>query len=179
MAISTSPREIDRKLHRVVREADSSLYSTAIALGRAIETANLPEFAYQRGRDTVYANADTISTYVLYARDIRLLDGDLNATRGKGDIRSLDNFQQWLSDAVVRYLRDNNASLEQIQAAVASLLSSTPHQLPTLDNLYKILRSPPPRHSLRMSLKVLSLLRPRALKLQSRRLVIIPSIVSS
>lgn len=172
MPTVTGSREIDRKLYRIVREADSSLHPTAIALGRALEKAEAAEFAYQRGRKTEYATANTVAEYVLYARDIGLLNGDLDVTRQKADVRSLENFQQWLGDIVIRYLRDNNASIDQLQSAVDSLLSSTPRELPTVDNVYKTLKSPPPKHTFRLSLKVISFLRPKALRLRSRRLII-------
>ena len=117
MPAVTSSREIDRKLHRIVHEADSAQFRTALALGRKIEGGRHPEFAYHRAGRTEHANAITVAQYVLYAKYIGLLSADLEAARPKEDIRSLDAFQRWLGDVVLRFLRANNASLDDIRDA--------------------------------------------------------------
>src|SRR5688572_13396193 len=154
MPAATSQREIDRKLHRIVRLADSSQYPTAISLGRALAKEKSPEFAYQRAGKTEHSSASTISHYVSFSVDIGLLDGDFAPTRAKSDFRALESFQGWLADSVLVYLRANNASLEQIKGAVEFLLSTHPRQLPTLDSIHKTLNSPPSKDNLRRSLNV-------------------------
>jgi hypothetical protein len=176
--LPSSVTEIDRKLHLIVRHAEPAQYSTATALGRAIAGENCTEFSYQRGGRTEFASSDTVASYALYAREIGLLTDDFQSARPKSDIRSLGNFQQWLSDVSFAYLQSHGASIEQIAASVRELISSEPCELPTVDNLFRHLNPSLSKYHLRLSLKVVSLLRPLILGMKSRRLVIVPSVIT-
>jgi hypothetical protein len=177
VAASTAPTEIDRKLHRIVAEADPDKLTTAVAIGRVLAKEHAAEFTYQRNGKTEHAGADTIAQYVRFAKEIGLLNGDLAPTRAKSEVRSLDNFQRWLSDLVIRYLNEQNASLDQLDRVTRQLLNQSPRQLPTIDNIHSQLQNPPSKIDLRLALKIVALLRPRALRLVSRRLVMMPDVL--
>src|SRR5882672_1840947 len=89
------------------------------------------EFSYLREGKRRYSSADAIQSYVSYAKALGLLDENLDAARPKQDIRSLESFQQWLSNRVLDYLRAYNCDISQIESAVQSLLVSNPPVLPT------------------------------------------------
>lgn len=175
-AISTAVNEIDRKLHRIVLDTDREL-TTMMALARSLEEEKYDEFSYTRDEKTEYSSANTIHTYVSYARTIGLLNGNLEPTQPKSDVRSLENFQQWLSDTVVQFLSENNSSLPQIRDAMLAALGKIPRILPTLESVHARLTNPPPPLVFRFSLKIVTLLRPNALQLRSRRVILIAGIL--
>lgn len=175
--ISTAPNEIDRKLHRILLDSNPKKFTTMMALGRSIAVKKYVEFSYLRGDETEFATPSTIQNYVGYARDIGLLDGNLASSRKKEDIRALENFQQWLSDTVSRFLSNTHCSIEHIRETGQRLLRATPCELPTQENVHADLENPPPLHTFRASLKILSLLRPGAIQVRSRRIVLIPGLV--
>ncbi len=133
--ISTTPNAIDRKLHRVVLDADPDEFKSFAALARHIAQNKAGEFSYLRFGQLVYAGAEAIETYVSFAHDIGLLDGDLRTTRPKKEIRALENFQQWLSDLTMQYLKARAASLKQIELAIRDLTQNSPCRLPTQENI--------------------------------------------
>jgi hypothetical protein len=173
----TPRQEIDRKLHRIVLESDSSLYPTATSIGRALKEGKTVEFSYQRGGGTQFSSPGSIARYVLYAREIGLLDGSFDSTIPKSKIRQIDNFQGWLADSIMDYLKGKNSSIGQIEDTLSALLSRAPYELPTFDNLYSHLREPPPKDYLRLSLRVLALLRPAIIALKSYRLIALPALI--
>src|SRR6266853_3841236 len=120
-AISTTPNAIDRKLHRIVLDTNPDEFKSFVALGRQIAKSKPAEFSYQRFGKVEYAGAAAIESYVSFARDVGLVDGDLRVTRPKKEIRTLENFQQWLSDLTMQYLEGKNASLKQIEQAILDL----------------------------------------------------------
>ncbi len=176
-AIPTAVNEIDRKLHRIVLDTDPRTLTTMMALARSVEQEQYDEFSYTRDEKTEYSGANTIHTYVSYARTIGLLNGDLEPNQPKPDVRSLDNFQQWLSNTVVQFLSENNSSIPQIQDAMLAALGKIPRILPTLENIHARLTAPPPPPVFRLSLKIVTLLRPNALQVRSRRVVLIAGIL--
>lgn len=188
MAISTTPTEIDRKLHRIVAEADPDKHATAVSIARSLVSQRAPAFSYQRNGRTEHAGENTIAQYVVFAKKIGMLDGDLSPTRTKSEVRSLDNFQSWLSDLAIQFLDQNSASLDDIERITRQLLDQSPRRLPTIDNIHAAIQNPPGKsgahpnvlgkEDLRLSLKVVALLRPKALRLVSRRLVIVPVVVA-
>jgi hypothetical protein len=174
--IPTGPTEIDRKLHRVVLEANPGQFTNLIALARSIEQSRFPEFSYRRSDKTEYTNADTIASYVAFAREIGLLDENLGPTRPKGDVRALASFQQWLSDRVAQYLSDRGSSPGQIGNAVRRLLNANPAELPSQENIRARLSNPPSPTDFRVCLKIMALLRPKVLEVVSRRVVLVPGV---
>ena len=180
MAARATPRyEIDRKLQTICLEADPSQFRSAMALARQVERLSDQAFSYQRLGATLHANALTIAAYVLYSRDIGLLDPNFAPTRVKTDFRTITNFQHWLNDTAIRYLSTNGASISQIASAIDTLLSRRPAQLPTIGNLHSQLNMGISIRNLRLSLRVLALLRPRAIRLVSRRLILLPSVITT
>lgn len=175
--ISTAPNEVDRKLHRIVLDSNPAQLTNMAALARFIEEEKHIEFSYSRAGKTEFSSANTIKTYVSYARAIGLLDGDLAPTQLKKDIRSLENFQQWLSNAVVQYLTDNNSAIPQIATVIQASLQNVPYTLPTPQNVYEWLKSPPPAPTFKLSLKIISLLRSSTLQVRSRRVILIPGAI--
>jgi hypothetical protein len=176
-AISTAPNAIDRKLHRVVLESDSAQFSSFAALGRHIAQAKSTEFSYLRFGKLEFAGAEAIENYVGFARDVGLVDGDLNPSRPKREIRSLENFQHWLGDLTMQYLEVKNASMAQIEQAAIDLSQGKPSRLSTQENIRGKLESPPSLRNFRFSLKIIALLRSNIMSVASRRLVLIDGIV--
>jgi hypothetical protein len=176
-APKNAPQEIDRKLHRIVLESDPTRYPTASALGRALNEAKKAEFSYQRGGKTNYSAYGSIARYVLYGKEVGLLDGDLKSTIPKANISSLVSFQAWLTDSVMNYLKGKGASIDEIEDTLASMLAKPPFELPTFENLYSHLKAAPSRDYLRLSLRVLALLRPAIITLKSYRLIALPALI--
>jgi len=174
MAVVTARNEIDRKLHRIVLESNPNEFVNNISLASFLEDQKLMEFSYSREGKIQYANADTIGYYVSYARTIGLLDDRLGSAKPKMDIRGLENFRQWLSDLVVQYLTEKNCSIEQIRSTVLSLLQSTPSKIPTPKNVNERIPNSPDLLFFKLSLKVISRLRPDVIKVQSRRVILLP-----
>jgi hypothetical protein len=177
VAVSTTPNAIDRKLHRVVLDADPEQFKSFAALARQISMNKPQEFSYQRFGKTEYAGADAIEAYVSFAHDIGLLDGDLKPARQKKEIRALENFQQWLGDLTLQYLESKNASLKQIEEIMENLMHSSPCRLSTQENIRAQIQNPPSSRNFRLCLKVVALLRSDAIRLASRRLVLVDGIV--
>jgi len=178
-AIATGPTEVDRKLHLVVLEASPGRFTSLIGLARSIEQSKLAEFSYRRSDRTEFANAETIRVYVAFAREIGILDENLGPTRPKAQVRSLDNFQAWLSDLVGRYLDDHGSSQQQIADAVRHLLSASPAELPSQEKVRVSLSSPLPPLDFRMCLRIMALLRPHFVGLVSRRVVLVPGVFTA
>jgi len=176
-ATPTTVNEIDRKLHRIVLETDPRTLTTMMALARSVEQEQYEEFSYTRDEKTEYSSANTIHNYISYARTIGLLNGDLESNQAKSDVRSLENFQQWLSDTVVQFLNDNNSSIPKIKDAMQALLGGMPRILPTLENIHTQLTAPPPPPIFKQSLKIITLLRPNLLQVRTRRVVLIAAIL--
>lgn len=176
---NTTPSAIDRKLHRVVLEADPDQFKSFAALARQIAAGEPQEFSYQRFGKVEHAGADAIVTYVSFAHDIGLLDSDLRVTRPRKEIRALENFQPWLGDLTLQYLEAKNASLKHIEQAMQDLSQGSPCRLSTQENIRAKLDSPPSLHNFRLSLKILALLRSDAIGLVSRRVVLMDGIVES
>lgn len=173
-AIKTNKNEIDRKLHRIILDSDPEKFNNMMVLANSIERKHYAEFSYIRADETEYASSSTIQKYISYARHIGLLDGNLKATQLKKDIRSLENFQAWLSDTVFQYLNDNHCSIPEIKKVVQNLLHTTPAILPTQENIHSKLKNPPTINIFLPSLKIVSLLRPNAIRLRTRRVILIP-----
>jgi hypothetical protein len=170
-------RSIDQKLHRIVEASNSQKYPTAMALGRFLKDEKTSEFSYERGGRTEFSASPTIARYAIYARDIALLDGSFECTRTKTDVRSLTNFQQWLGDSVLNYLAENKASVTEIEKAIVTLFTSTPASLPTLANIRLATGTPLSLGDLRLSLRAVALLKPTALSVTSRRLIVTTTVV--
>jgi hypothetical protein len=176
-AISSMPNAIDRKLHRIVLESDPQEFKSFASLARHISQSKVVEFSYQRFRKLEYAGAPSIESYVSFARDIGLLDGDIRITRLKKEIRTLENFQQWLGDLTVQYLEANNASLKLIEKALVGLSQQSPSRLPTQENVRNSLDNPPSTRNFRLALRIVALLRSNVISLASRRLILMDGIV--
>lgn len=179
MVMATRPNEVDRKLHRIVLESNPTEFASMITLAHHIEDLKLIEFSYSRGGKTQYSNAYTIRQYISFAQTIGLLDNDLETARTKKDIRSLENFQQWLSDVAVQFAIDRNCSIDQIRGAVQTLLQSSPSRLPTLENVRSRLTDPPDLDTFKLSAKIISLLRPNTFQIRARRVLLAPGIVEA
>jgi hypothetical protein len=80
-AISTAPNAIDRKLHRITLETNPEVFKTFVSLARDIASKKPEEFSYQRFGKIEYAGADAIESYVSFAQDVGLIDGDLRIAR--------------------------------------------------------------------------------------------------
>jgi hypothetical protein len=152
-------------------------HSTVAALARQLAQNKLDEFSYTRSEKIEYSSAGAISSYISFARDIRLLDGDLQIARQKKEVRALDNFQGWLADLTLQYLDRNNASLLQLGDLVHELCQRQPHVLPTQEKLRSLISEPPSARSFRFSLKILSLLRSNTIVVASRRVVLLNGIM--
>jgi hypothetical protein len=176
-AVSTAINAIDRKLHRVVLNSDPDQFKTFAALSRQIASDKSTEFSYQRFGKTEYSGAEAIEAYVSFAREVGLLDGELQAARPKKEIRALENFQSWLGDLIMQYLDAENASVEQIQRAMIDLVTGSPSRLPTQENIRAKLDGPPSPRNFKFALKITALLRGGVLSLASRRLVLKDGIV--
>ncbi len=149
------------------------------ALARYIAKSKPAEFSYQRFGKLEYAGSDAIETYVSFARDVGLVDGDLRITRPRKEIRTLENFQQWLSDLTMQYLEGKNASLKQIEQAILDLSHNSPSRLPTQENIRAKLDNPPTPRNFRLALRIVALLRSNVISLASRRLVLMDGIIES
>ena len=178
-AISSAPNAIDRKLHRIVLDANPDEFRSFAALARHVAQSKPVEFSYHRFAKLEYAGADAIESYVSFARDIGLLDGDLEIVRPKKEIRTLENFQHWLGDLTVQYLDAKNASLKQIERAILELSQSLPFRLPTQDNIRAKLETPASTRNFRLALRIVALLRSNVISLASRRLVLMDGVVES
>ena len=172
--ISTAQNAIDRKLHAVVLKSDPERLHTAIALAKSIEEDQVRAFQYEDNDGPKYVKASGIVRHVYFAREIGLLDGSLGITRPKSDIRALENFQSWLGDKVLSYLDSYGASLTEMSSATEVLFSSHPSRLPTLANMHQQLNTQMKIANMSVSLKILALLRPGAIRLLTRRLIVIP-----
>jgi hypothetical protein len=147
-----------------------------MALAREIATQKYREFSYSRGGKTEFSGAETIQSYVGYARAIDLLDADLGSTQSKKNIRDLQSFQQWLSNAVLDYLRNEGCDIKRIEGAVQTLLQLTPPKLPTQEKVRSQLQDPPSAEFFRFSLKTIALLKPAVLQAKSRKAILIPGV---
>jgi hypothetical protein len=176
-AIASTPNAIDRKLHRIVLDSNPDEFKSFAALARYIARSKPAEFSYQRLGKPEYAGADAIESYVSVSRDIGLLDGDLRTNRPKKEIRTLENFQQWLSDLTMQYLEAKNASLKQIEQAILGLSQNSPCRLPTQENIRTQLQNPPSSRNFRLALKIVALLRSNVISVTSRRLVLMDGII--
>jgi len=176
-AIRTARNAIDRKLHRIVMEADRVKFSNFIVLARHIAGNRYEAFSYPTEKGIRYAQPSTIATYVSFAQRLGLLDPDLAPARPKRDVRSRDGFHAWLGAKAMNYLEENNASLDGIYLATLGLFGKTPHELPTIENLRRELGTTIDADDLRKTLKVISLLRPQAFKIKMRQLYIHPSAI--
>ena len=172
--VATSPNEIDRKLHRIILDANPSEFTNMMALARSIAREKCVEFSYVRTGKTEHSGATTIQHYISYASEVKLLDGDFSPTKPKKDVRSLESFQQWLSDTVYQYLTDHACAVEQIADKTQFLLQAAPHKLPTPDKIRALIKSAPSAMVFRFSLKIVSILRPKAFQLKTRRIILIP-----
>lgn len=176
-AVSTVVNAIDRKLHRVVLESDPNQFKTFAALSRQIAVNKSAEFSYQRFGRTEHSGADAIEAYVSFAREVGLLDGNLELARPKKEIRALENFQSWLGDLTMQYLDAHNASVEQIRDAITELVHAAPSRLPTQENIRSKLAGAPSPRNFRFALKITALLRSGVVSLASRRLVLMDGTV--
>jgi hypothetical protein len=175
-AISTHATSIDRKLHRVILDANASAFGSMMELAGAIEKEHYREFSYLREGKRRYSSAGAIQSYVSYARGLGLLDEKLDSTRPKQDVRSLESFQQWLSNAVLDYLRSKNCDITQIEGAVQALLTSNPPLLPTQERVRSRFSDPPSATFFRFSLTTLALLRPAVLQTKARKTILMPGV---
>ncbi len=174
--IPTPKTSVDRKLHRIVLNSDSNYFKTAISLARTIADQNLEEFSYQRNNKILFATPVSISKFISYAREIGLLNENLDSTQPKADVRSTENFQWWVKSQVMIYLEKNNSSLEDIKKATLTLMGDLPYFLPSVDKIHDGLKTSISKTSFRTSLKIISALNPMALKFSSRKLVIHPDV---
>ena len=76
-AIPTAANDIDRKLHRILLESNSAVFTDMSALARTVERERYPEFSYLRGGKKEFSSAETIHKYVSFAKSVGLLDGNL------------------------------------------------------------------------------------------------------
>lgn len=176
-AISTPSTAIDRKLHRIVLDANPSNFANMMALANAIKREKYTEFTYSRGGKTEFSGAEAIQTYVSYARAIELLDSDLGSSRPKKDIRDLQSFQQWVGDAVLDYLDRRGCNIQQIGAVIQNLLRVPPYKLPTREKVRSQFKGAPSADFFRFSLKAVALLRPAVLQVKSRSVILMPGLL--
>jgi len=172
-AISTHSTAIDRKLHRVILDANVA-FGSMMELAVAIQRKHYREFSYLREGKRRYSSAGAIQSYVSYARALGLLDENLDSSRK--DARSLESFQQWLSNAVLDYLRSKNCDITQIQGAVQALLTSNPPLLPTQERVRSRFSDPPSATFFRFSLTAIALLRPAVLQAKARKTILMPGV---
>lgn len=151
-AIQTPLTAIDRKLHKVVLDSDSS-FSSMMELATAVRKEKYREFSYLRDGKIEYSSPGAIQSYVSYARAINLLDGELASARPKQDIRGLESFQQWLGNSVLEYLASKGCDPSKIGDAIQRLLSLSPPELPTQEKVRSQFSDPPSALFFRFSLK--------------------------
>jgi hypothetical protein len=157
-------------------DANASVSGSMMELASAIRNEEYREFSYLREGKRKYSSAEAIQSYVSYARAINLLDENLEPTRPKQDVRSLESFQQWLSNSVLDYLRSKNCDIKQIEDALQSLLTSNPPTLPTQERVRSKFSSPPSAMFFRFSLATLALLRPAVLQTKARKTILMPGV---
>lgn len=175
-AIPTPPTAIDRKLHRVILDANGTEFSSMMELASAIRKEQYREFSYLREGKRMYSSAEAIQSYVSYARALGLLDENQNAARPKQDVRSLESFQQWLSNSVLDYLRSKGCDITQIEGAVQALLGSNPPLLPSQERVRSRFSNPPSAMFFRFSLTTLALLRSKVLQTKARKTIFMPGV---
>jgi hypothetical protein len=176
-AISTPSTAIDRKLHRIVLDANPSHSPNMVDLATAIKREKYQEFSYTRSGKTEFSSAAAIQKYVSYAHAIELLDSNLGSSRLKKDIRDLQSFQQWLGDAVLDYLSRKGCNTQQIGNVIEALLHAPPYKLPTREKVRSQFKDPPSEDFFRFSLKIVALLRPAVLLVKSRSVVLMPGLL--
>lgn len=176
-AVPSGPTEIDRKLHCVVLHSSAGQFNSLIALARSISNARRTEFSYQRDDKTEYAGAESIRSYVAFAREIGLLDKDLGPTRNISDITELENFQRWLSDQVAQYMDRVGCPPAKVSEKIKLLLGRSPSVIPSQENVRSLFEDPPSQFDFRMCLKVTARFRPSVLKLASRRIILMPGVL--
>ena|SRR6266853_2857647 len=176
-AISGAQNEIDRKLHRIILDADPGEFKNMLSFARYIQRQKYTEFSYSRAGRTEYSGAGTIQHYISYGVALGLMDGDLTPTKPKKDVRSLESFQAWLSDTVFQYLDDKGCGIDQIADKMQILFQSAPYRLPTPSKIRSLFNNPPSPIVFRLSLRVMSLLRPKAIQVKSRGVILIPGTV--
>lgn len=174
-AIPSASTAIDRKLHRIVLESSAS-FASMMELAGEIRKNQHREFSYLREGKRLYSSPGAIQSYVSYARALGLLDENLDAARPKAEVRSLESFQQWLSNSVLDYLRSRNCDIQQIEGAVQTLLTSNPPVLPTQERVRSQFSSPPSAMFFRFSLATLALLRPAVLQTKARKTILMPGV---
>jgi hypothetical protein len=176
-ATPSKPNDIDRKLHRIILDSNASDFTDMMSLAKHIESQKPTEFSYFRDGRTRFSGAETIREYISYASAVGLLDPNLAPTRPKKDVRSLESFQQWLSDTVFQYLATKGCAITQIANKIPTLFSTSPYRLPTLGQVRSLFATPPSPRVFRHSLRIMALLRPNAIQVKSSRVILIPGTV--
>jgi hypothetical protein len=125
--------EINDKLFVIVENAKKQQFKNAIKFAETISKKRLEEFSYIRNNQAQYCDWPTVRDYIYYAKEIGILNDDFTAP-DEADYNSKFGFNSWLGDIVLRYLKDKNLSLTDLQNNSLDLINTK--KLPTADNLY-------------------------------------------
>lgn len=174
--IPTPRTALDHKLHYIILASDSSI-RTMIGLAEKIADKKSDEFSYVRDEETQFVGATGIVPYVSYANTVGLLNEDLLSTRPKAEIKSLEHFQVWLSELVFEFLNSNGIGIPLIKSKIPDLFQQPPYKLPTLENVMPLVDSALQPKVLRLSLRIMALLRPNIIQFKSQTMILIPGTV--
>lgn len=179
-AIPTKINEVDRKLQSVVLTAARGKNVTASDLAEKLYEKQLESFSFFEHGTKKYKSQRSIVYYVGFARIVGLLDENFYLEKDVKLIRSLENFQDWLSDVILQYMNQKNSSLTNLSLAVQELFSQPqPYVSPYLNNVFgKIKRPKPSYRNFCVCLKIISLLRPDTLQIRSRRMLLMPDVLA-
>lgn len=144
--MQTKQNEIDRKIRRILLEADPRKYTTTISLSKHISEKECSEFSYVKTigekPQNHYSTPQTIQEYISFSRNIEILTPEFAPSVDKERFRtnslsSLESFQRLLDDQVTEFLEKENCGPEIIESIFKKLLSGEPFELPTIETLYK------------------------------------------
>ena len=175
--IGTRPKEYDRKLLRIVKEAKKGNFRSALKLAESLEKAEADEFSTKRAGVKKVSSAATIEKFVTYAQVISLLDSKFKPEKPPKDLDNIGGFQDKLSNNVIDYLKRNHSYQKEIIEVVNKFLEENPPIVPTIKNVHGKLQGPPPLDHFEYSVKIISRLRSGVFKLQSKPVFIIEDII--
>jgi hypothetical protein len=178
--VATGPRELDRKLYRVVHEADPERFPTSTALAGHLHERESIEFSYRREGQTVMSTVATIERYVSYAQAISLLDGGLSPMiDDPAQITGVDDFQGWLATHALDYLNERHCTAVKIKSVAKDLLGENPPRLPTVANIHEKLVSLIDRRDFEYSARIVARLAPANFRLRAAPTFVIRGVVSA
>lgn len=134
------------------------------------------EFSYTTAEGTRFTRVETVAQYAALAKTIGILDENLDCVRAKGDIKSLENFQEWLGELTMSFLEQEGAAPSEVARVTGELISASPSELPILQNIRPKLQTKLSIQRLRHCLGIIALLRSKLLVVGSRRLYLSPDV---